>query len=432
MTDATFGRRLRTLRLQRGLTQEEVAGGEISTSYVSLLESGKRAPTADVVVKIAAQLNVAPEFLLGQRAEADLPDEDTRGDTAAELRLRLATADLLAGDADAALAGFSAVHAEAVDRHHRRSALLGMAAAAEALGSFDTAEKHYTDWFEQAGEPAEPDQRPDGWVPASLGLCRVLRELGRPDQALAAGERGLAAPDVADPEFLELAATVTELRQELGGPAEPPTATFEAARELATARARGDRYREAGRAARDEGRTTSALALARQAVIEYGHERTKARLAVVQAAHAYERFRVEGAGEEVLELMRSALADLGVPGAETVRAAYTAKHSRMLLSAGRLEAAEEAARVAGALCPLSGLTARNARLTLAEVLWELGEHPEAARIQEEVAESDVEEGRPNDAAKVLFGLADGYERAGDTAAALQTYRRATAVLNLTA
>ena len=96
------------------------------------------------------------------------------------------------------------------------------------------------------------------------------------------------------------------------------------------------------RAARDEGRTTSALALARQAVTEYGHERTKARLAVVQAAHAYERFRVEGAGEEVLELMRSALADLGVPGAETVRAAYTAKHARMLLSAGRPLSVERA------------------------------------------------------------------------------------------
>ncbi|WP_017558231.1 helix-turn-helix domain-containing protein [Nocardiopsis baichengensis] len=55
-----FGRRLRELRKRRGLSQAELAGEEISTGYLSRLESGARRPTEKVAAHLAERLGVAP------------------------------------------------------------------------------------------------------------------------------------------------------------------------------------------------------------------------------------------------------------------------------------------------------------------------------------------------------------------------------------
>ncbi|MFF7974912.1 helix-turn-helix domain-containing protein [Streptomyces sp. NPDC007905] len=54
----TFGRRLKELRLERGLSQAALAGREISTGYLSRLESGARQPTERVVTYLAQVLGV--------------------------------------------------------------------------------------------------------------------------------------------------------------------------------------------------------------------------------------------------------------------------------------------------------------------------------------------------------------------------------------
>jgi transcriptional regulator with XRE-family HTH domain len=53
-----FGRQLRRLRLERGLSQAAVVGEGMSTGYLSRLESGERRPTARVVGYLAQQLGV--------------------------------------------------------------------------------------------------------------------------------------------------------------------------------------------------------------------------------------------------------------------------------------------------------------------------------------------------------------------------------------
>ncbi|MFJ8214494.1 helix-turn-helix domain-containing protein [Streptomyces sp. NPDC096033] len=59
MTDeSSFGARLKELRLQRGLSQASLAGEEISTGYLSRLESGARQPTERVIAYLAKQLGV--------------------------------------------------------------------------------------------------------------------------------------------------------------------------------------------------------------------------------------------------------------------------------------------------------------------------------------------------------------------------------------
>ena len=59
-----FGERVRQLRISQGLAQTDLAGDGLSSSYVSLLESGKRAPTVSAVAALADRLGTTERFLL--------------------------------------------------------------------------------------------------------------------------------------------------------------------------------------------------------------------------------------------------------------------------------------------------------------------------------------------------------------------------------
>ncbi|WP_371658259.1 helix-turn-helix domain-containing protein [Streptomyces sp. NBC_00280] len=65
-TQPEFGRRMRELRRRAGMSQAELAGPELSASYVSLLESGRRVPSPEVVTALAERLGVTPRSLLGE------------------------------------------------------------------------------------------------------------------------------------------------------------------------------------------------------------------------------------------------------------------------------------------------------------------------------------------------------------------------------
>ena len=59
-----FAARLRRLRLERGLTQVELARrAKVAQSYVGRLESARSAPGIDLVERLADALGVAPEEL---------------------------------------------------------------------------------------------------------------------------------------------------------------------------------------------------------------------------------------------------------------------------------------------------------------------------------------------------------------------------------
>ncbi|MFI6209079.1 helix-turn-helix domain-containing protein [Streptomyces sp. NPDC051041] len=74
-----FGERLRKLRKQRSLSQRDLAKARITPSYISLLESGRRVPTLDVLVQLSTALEVSLETLTG--APVDFPELSAR-DTA--------------------------------------------------------------------------------------------------------------------------------------------------------------------------------------------------------------------------------------------------------------------------------------------------------------------------------------------------------------
>ena len=61
--EETIGRRVRRLRLARGLSQKQLAMPGVSYSYISRIESGNRKPTLNVLRKLARRLGVPLDYL---------------------------------------------------------------------------------------------------------------------------------------------------------------------------------------------------------------------------------------------------------------------------------------------------------------------------------------------------------------------------------
>lgn len=79
MTNETIGARLHRLRVTAKLSQRDVAdlidqhhGGGISYAYLSRIESGDRDPSIKAIRKIAAALNVHPDYLEAGRTPIEV------------------------------------------------------------------------------------------------------------------------------------------------------------------------------------------------------------------------------------------------------------------------------------------------------------------------------------------------------------------------
>ena len=60
-----FGRVLRRLRLEAGLTQEGLGlEADLQRKYISLLELGEKQPTITTVFKLASALKVQPSLII--------------------------------------------------------------------------------------------------------------------------------------------------------------------------------------------------------------------------------------------------------------------------------------------------------------------------------------------------------------------------------
>lgn len=70
-----FGRVLRQLRLEAGLTQEELGlEADLRRTYVSILELGHQQPTLTTILKLAGALQVTASALMG-KVETELAEK---------------------------------------------------------------------------------------------------------------------------------------------------------------------------------------------------------------------------------------------------------------------------------------------------------------------------------------------------------------------
>ncbi|MEU5880897.1 helix-turn-helix domain-containing protein [Spirillospora sp. NPDC047279] len=174
------GERVRNLRLTRRLSQAQLAGHDLSDSYISLIESGKRTPTPTVLRMLAERLGCTPEYL----AEGVEPEQRAH----LEVRERHAHLALLDGDPAGAETAFDEVLARSDDPDLTSRARWGRARALEELGRTEAA----IALFEELREQAERDPGRASWLPPVIALARCYHTVGDLGQAIALGERALA------------------------------------------------------------------------------------------------------------------------------------------------------------------------------------------------------------------------------------------------
>ncbi|MEU8246375.1 helix-turn-helix transcriptional regulator [Nonomuraea sp. NPDC048916] len=207
-SQGTIGDRVRGLRLNRRMSQAQLAGPDLSDSYVSLIESGKRTPTPVVARLLAERLGCTTEFLLHGI------EPRQRIDT--ELGLRHAELELQHGDPAVAAERFTEIVKVADEENAMLTAhaRFGRARALEAQGRLGQAVEAFERLRREAA--AHPERLAD--LPLAVALSRCYQRAG--DRLRA---RDLAAHALEQAERLEitqgeiaidLAATIVEARSE--------------------------------------------------------------------------------------------------------------------------------------------------------------------------------------------------------------------------
>lgn len=204
-TSDLIGLRIKTVRRQRGLSQAQLAHPELSDSYISLIESGKRTPTPAVLELLAQKLDCSLSYLLNGVTAEQMEDLELaigyanlalENGEALEARVRFA--ELLA---DNNLTGLTAL---------RQAAQFGLARAYEACGDQVAA----IATLRQLDEEADLSQ--ERRTELALALCRLYRTSGRTTEAVEVGERMLATRTVWSDVYVELAATLLAAYYERG------------------------------------------------------------------------------------------------------------------------------------------------------------------------------------------------------------------------
>ena len=188
MTES-IGERLHRLRLERGLSQRQLADTGVTAAYISRIEGGERRPSVRALRQLAPKLGVSVMYL---ETGSDLTDSELRdirlGD--AELRLRLGEGG---AEVETELRALLDEAREASDDAGalRAQIALGLAAAARS----DHAEAVQLLEAVVAHSGISPLGQPD--VYAALG--HAYSELGRRGDAIRLFEDCLASLDESDP-----------------------------------------------------------------------------------------------------------------------------------------------------------------------------------------------------------------------------------------
>jgi tetratricopeptide (TPR) repeat protein len=181
-TQETIGKRLRRLRLERGLSQRELSEPGVSYAYISRIEGGARRPSVKALRMLARKLGVSADYLETGSEIRDTDERELRI-ADAELELRLAGSSPEAEDRLARLRE-EALTAGDLMAASRAGIALGLAAA--SAGQYAQAIERLQHGLELA--PVSPSLRPD--VFATLG--HAYSASGRPDRAVELFEKCLA------------------------------------------------------------------------------------------------------------------------------------------------------------------------------------------------------------------------------------------------
>ncbi|MFN8147109.1 MAG: helix-turn-helix transcriptional regulator [Candidatus Nanopelagicales bacterium] len=423
-----FGRRLRRLREAAGLSQTALAGDDLHPSYISMLESGRRAPTPAALAVIARRLGVGVDELTG------VPRDDLEGPVAlAESALGLGrpqeALDLLEG----AAAGPAELGASPLLLRAARA----RATALERVGRLEDAIvvlEEISDAY--AAAPVSPER-----LETVVALVRCYRDVGDLDRAIDVGERErerlqellsgrlhthadlvstLAGAYSERGDFVRATALLDDLLEEtsLHG-------TFE---EQASA------YWNAAITATERGRAGEGLHLAEQAsaLLSVGSNlRARARLQVTRAWVLLAQDQPQAA--EARAILRAALPDLRQYDGPVVVASAETELARCEVLLGRPEVARRHAQSALRRMGADQRVERaRALAALGSALLQDGDAAGGATALDEAAELLEQVQASRQAAAVWRQLVEVHKASGDAVRALEAAEKAMAVVGLVA
>jgi len=147
----TIGQRLKRLRLERGLSQRELAAPGVSYAYISRIEAGTRQPSVKALRKLATKLGVSADYL---ESGSEIDAESARELRLSDLELAIRLGD--AHGSEKALSGLLAEAEAAADAPSVFRARVALAAVREELndlaGAIDLLEAAINQDFVQPAE----------------------------------------------------------------------------------------------------------------------------------------------------------------------------------------------------------------------------------------------------------------------------------------
>jgi transcriptional regulator with XRE-family HTH domain len=374
----SIGERLKRLRLERGLSQRELAAPGVSYAYISRIEAGTRQPSVKALRRLAGKLGVTADYL---ERGSDL-------DPASERELRLADLELALrlGESSGVEESLAALIDDALtagDLAATRRARVALASLTLEHGEYDRAISLLE--ASLVGEPFLPVERFELY--ANLGQAYAAS--GRPERAVELFERCLADVEAAGHHASLEARYATALSYaltdvgDIGRAEEVVGRTLDRMRDSSDPYMRVRLYWSMARLAHQQGRESVALESVRKAI------------ALLQAT------------DDTFHLARAHILAAGIMiGREDAGAA-----EEHILAAERL--------LAGAPTPQDRfeLTHHRSRIALLRGNAEAAVSYARQALDLSRAESPIDEGL------ALFALADALALAGDSAGADESYGR---------
>lgn len=424
MAGSTLGTRIRQLRQERGLTQAGLGGDQLSESYISLIESGRRVPSDEALCYIAERLGSSVEVLQSGAEPHDAGH--------AEMLVRRGEWETSSGQAKQALAHLE----EGANLAHQLGlavlawrARVGVAKALEADGRLREAIERW----EALREDSRSDQRNHSGVTVVVGLSRCYREVGDFERAVRVSEDFWRDPpsSASSEDRVVVGSTLLAAYLELGDVIHSGAIAEELlalAEESQTPMATAAAYWNAAVAAESEGRVADALRLAELAQANLARTediRNRARLQVTMAGLLLRMRPPET--RQAIELLREAQPIIEQFGSKVD---YCYGQTEMARAHLLLEDYKQAAAIAtNTIDSLADLEAQveKARTLMVRASANVGLGLRSEAVADTLAAAGLLEtlGASRHAASIWTELAELYVGLGDTASAVLAFRKAT-------
>lgn len=424
---AALGQRIRERRVERDLSQRQLAGAELSPSYISLLESGKRWPTLDALELIAAKLSTTSAALVSGQGS------HPRDRSELDLDLKWAKIALRAGNPESAEKYARVVLDDSsISEAERLDALSLVAAATEGQGRVSDA----IDILEPLVEELDADQTRQLWLSCQIMLLRCYKDVGDFNHAVDLGERALGrANDLMQEDEMMLAislASAYSLRGDLKRASNLLRMIATRAESAGSHRARGGALWNSSVVADEDGRLDDAVKLAEQALMVFSESDAVRNLGVLRCQYAdYLLDQSDGGVELARQQLTLARRDLDMEGTVVDQTRCAVQMSRCELIAGDIEAAESHIMEAQ-LMVRGGPESETAEVDFmrGHILAAQGDLIQAMVLVQGAAEQIESLGSASEAARAWKSIADLARAHGFADVAMTALDRAMAVMGV--